>query len=322
MVFYAIAAAVNQSSLIIMRRLLYCLFCFCYMAIPSFSDDIIFADQKVKALCVANWDVDNNGELSTDEAAIVESLGSVFREQAGISTFEELRYFTGLAAINDYAFYKSSITTVSFPENVKAIGEYAFSESNIGPKLIVPGTVKKIEAYSFYNCAQLNSVLLEDGVEEIGYEAFNGPIGYMSLSSTLTSIKDMFINPYVNAAPGSGVFVPKGDFWLQVHASTPPSINMYAFYYVFASGHIIVPFGCVEAYKDATAWSYFNEYLEAGDVNGDGALNIKDVVSLNAYIMGNNPSPFDVRLADLNGDGKINVKDVTLMCSWIMNQKQ
>lgn len=286
------------------------------------ADDISFADPKVKALCVANWDLDSNGELSIDEAAKVNSLGEVFKGQLGISTFEELKYFTGLTSIADYAFYKSSITLVAFPKSVAVIGEYAFSESNIGPKLVVPGTVKVIGARSFYNCPMLTCVVLEEGIEEIYDEAFYGPISFMSLPASLKILKDMIVNPYINAAPGSGVYVPKGDFWLQVHSETPASINMYAFYHVFASGHIIVPFGCVEAYKAVAAWSYFNEYLEAGDVNGDGQLNVKDVTSMNAYIMKNNPTPFDERVADLNGDRTINVKDVTLMCSWIMQSSQ
>ena len=101
----------------------------------------------------------------------------------------------------------------------------------------------------------------------------------------------------------------------------PAEIDSYTYYRLFGSGHLIVPFGTIEAYKAVSGWSHFGEYLEAGDVNGDGALNIKDVVSLNAYIMGMQPSPFDERLADLNGDGKINVKDVTLMCTWIMQRQ-
>ncbi len=33
------------------------------------ADNITFADANVKALCVANWDTDKDGELSMEEAA-------------------------------------------------------------------------------------------------------------------------------------------------------------------------------------------------------------------------------------------------------------
>lgn len=114
--------------------------------------------------------------------------------------------------------------------------------------------------------------------------------------------------------------MPQGDLTVIVRSLQPAVINEYAFYYSFDYGHLIVPFGTVDAYKAVPGWSHFGEYLQAGDVNGDGALNVKDVVSLSAHIMGSRPSPFDERLADVNGDGKINVKDVTLVCNWIMQR--
>ena len=264
------------------------------------AEDITFADANVKALCVANWDEDKNGELSKDEAAAVTTLGTVFREQTNISTFEELKYFTGLTSISDYAFYRSSIT-----------GE-----------LRVPGNIKSIGSYAFNGCNRLTSVILEEGVETVGWHAFSGPIRMFSMPASLNNMSSMAIDPYVNVDPTSSVFVPTGDLYVYIRSAVPAAINEFAFYYTFGDCHLIVPFGCLEAYKAASAWSHFKEYLEAGDVNGDGALNVKDVISMNAYIMKNAPSHFDERLADLNGDGNINVKDVTLMCSWIMQQNQ
>ncbi|MGB4205552.1 MAG: T9SS type A sorting domain-containing protein [Bacteroidales bacterium] len=45
------------------------------------------------------------------------------------------------------------------------------------------------------------------------------------------------------------------------------------------------------------------------DANGDGMVNIMDVVAMINYIMGNDPDPFIVENADINGDGIINVLD-------------
>ena len=52
---------------------------------------ITFADANVKALCVANWDTNGDGELSYAEAAAVTSLGEVFRNQPSITSFNELQ---------------------------------------------------------------------------------------------------------------------------------------------------------------------------------------------------------------------------------------
>lgn len=287
-----------------------------------FADNIIFDDENVKTLCITYWDTDKDGELSTDEAAAVTKLDKVFREKTNITTFKELKYFTGLTAICDSAFYKSSIQTVTFPATVTVIGEYAFSQSSISGSLLIPGTVEAVNDYAFYSCQELTSVILEEGVKTLGKHAFSGPISILSLPTSLTYMGAMSIDPYVNVAPSSGIFIPKGDLYVYVKSAVPAAISNFAFYYVFNKCHLIVPFGSVEAYKVAPAWSHFREYLEAGDVNGDGALNVKDVTSMNAYIMKNAPSPFDERLADVNGDGQINVKDVTLMCNWIMKIQQ
>lgn len=64
------------------------------------SDIIRFADPAVKALCVSNWGGNVvAGEITKGEAAAVTSLGSVFRENTQITSFNELKYFTGLTSL-------------------------------------------------------------------------------------------------------------------------------------------------------------------------------------------------------------------------------
>lgn len=282
------------------------------------ADNITFADSQVKALCVQNWDSNNDGELSTEEAANVQTLGTVFKGNKNIVSFEELRFFTGLTSINDYAFYQSTIQTVMFPPSVTEIGDQAFRESGISGELHIPGTVKTIYDRAFDGCKGLTAVILEEGVETVGWESFTGPFTILSLPSTLTYMSSMTVNPYENAYPGTGVFVPIGDLYVYVHSATPPAINRYAFYYVFTKGHLIVPFGAKDAYQSAEGWSQFGEYLEYGDVNMDGYVNNRDVISTRAFILGNNPSPFYEQMADVNGDGAINNRDVILLRNYVM----
>ena len=258
--------------------------------------DIEFANAGVKALCVANWDTNSDGELSEEEAEAVTSLGTVFRERKDIGAFPELKYFTGLKAIEDYAFYRSTIS-----------GE-----------LRVPGNVKIIGDYAFNGCSQLTSVVLEEGVDTVGWHAFSGPISKLSLPSTLQFIYSMAIDPYVNGASSSGMFYPEGDLYVYAHATVPAPINDYAFFYIFTDGHLIVPFGSLEAYKTSEPWSHFGEYLEAGDVNRDGRLDIADVTLLIAYIQGREHTETEARIADVNGDGVLDGKDVELLCQYLL----
>jgi hypothetical protein len=58
-----------------------------------------------------------------------------------------------------------------------------------------------------------------------------------------------------------------------------------------------------------------------GDANGDGAVNVSDVVITISYILGNNPPGFNYNNADINGDGVINVSDVVGIVNIILGGK-
>ena len=56
---------------------------------------------------------------------------------------------------------------------------------------------------------------------------------------------------------------------------------------------------------------------EPGDVNGDGAINLKDVVLLRRYIAGGWNVTVDEDIADVNSDKTVNLKDVVLLRRYI-----
>jgi len=89
---------------------------------------IAFSDPKAKALCTNNWDDDEDGELTYEEAAAVTDIGTVFRSATALTTLDELRYFTALTNIPEEAFRNSStLYSIYLPENVKSIGNNAFT---------------------------------------------------------------------------------------------------------------------------------------------------------------------------------------------------
>ena len=55
-----------------------------------------------------------------------------------------------------------------------------------------------------------------------------------------------------------------------------------------------------------------------GDANGDGVVNVSDIVLTVNYIMGKNPANFNKDAADLTGDGEVNVTDIVKMVNIIM----
>ena len=57
-----------------------------------------------------------------------------------------------------------------------------------------------------------------------------------------------------------------------------------------------------------------------GDINGDGEINILDVVSIIGFIIGpNSPSESEFLAGDYNEDGALNVLDVVAIVSLIIN---
>ncbi len=62
---------------------------------------------------------------------------------------------------------------------------------------------------------------------------------------------------------------------------------------------------------------YVNHIL--GDANGDGLLNVTDIVATVNFIMEKPSDDFNKKAADLNGDGDINVTDIVKMVSIIMS---
>lgn len=118
---------------------------------------IVFADPDVKALCVANWDTDGDGELSKTEAAAVTSIETVFYNNSKINTFDELQFFIGLKIIPNDCFNGTNLESVIIPEGVETIGENAFSCCKMN-NIILPSTLKTIEDYAFNSCSNLLSV--------------------------------------------------------------------------------------------------------------------------------------------------------------------
>ena len=107
------------------------------------SNIIQFEDAKVKAICIANWDANGDGELSYEEAATVTTIGIEFSGK-GIFAFNELQYFTGITSIPDSAFSMcKELLTIKLPNNLISIGKKAFAFRNYTYKGKIHFVLKK-----------------------------------------------------------------------------------------------------------------------------------------------------------------------------------
>ena len=137
------------------------------ISVSTPSPAITFADPAVKALCVANWDTDGDGELSEAEAAAVTDLGEVFRGDTTITYFNELQYFTGLTSIHDNAFEGcTNLTSIILPNGLITIGGCAFRSTAI-TSLTIPASVTYIAVSAdggglTEDCTSLMNIYVEE----------------------------------------------------------------------------------------------------------------------------------------------------------------
>ncbi len=129
----------------------------------------------------------------------------------------------------------------------------------------------------------------------------------------------------VTSGPNGGI-MPDGI--VEVNHGSSPTFFMqpnsgYFVGNVFVNG---ASMGAVSSYKfenvssNHTLHAIFTNVNTPGDVNGDGYINVLDVVLMVQQINGNSPPGFLANNADLNSDSVINIADLTLLISLVFNQ--
>lgn len=178
-----------------------------YISVVFRDNNIIqFADPNVKAICVQYWDSNGDGELSKQEAEAVTTLKTdhgdgtygdpAFKDNTAITSFDELKYFTGLTSIESGAFngctnlktvivpegvetiaddaFKgcTELLTVSLPDGLTKIGSSAFQSASKLFAIRLPETLTEIESFAFRYCSSLRSVVLPANIQKLGAQTF------------------------------------------------------------------------------------------------------------------------------------------------------
>lgn len=144
--------------------------------------NINFEDLKVKAICCKNWDTNGDGELSYAEAAAVTSIGTAFKSDSCIISFDELKYFTRIKTIPASAFEGcTSLWRLIVPDNVISIDKSAFDGCKFLEEIVLPYNLNSIEANAFFRCVSLKAIELPKNLVSIGSNAF----GYSGLTEII-----------------------------------------------------------------------------------------------------------------------------------------
>lgn len=230
-----------------------------------------------------------------------------------------------------YSFYTNNIEKVTIGDEVEFIPSYFVENSKI-TEVSIPNSVTTIGREAFYNCMSLktlfwnakNCVIDNDSFYYNNYPFYNcSGLAHIVVGSMVESIgNNMFCIAGINNIDT-----------VTCYAMVPPAITASCFERItYDNAQLVVPEGTEDAYKKAPGWEEFNkDHISTitiipgvddqllGDVNGDGMVDVLDVVVLVDYVLSKNPEPFVKENADLNEDGKIDVVDVIVLIDRVLN---
>jgi hypothetical protein len=192
----------------------------------------------------------------------------------------------------------SSLQSVTIPNSVTRIGEYAFDGCSSLASVTIPNSVTRIGYYAFRNCSSLQSITIPSSVTSIGYNAFDGCSKLASVTLP-NSVKSIGAAAFEHCESLESVTIPNSVTSIEKSAfancknlekvnskiATPFAISDETFDSdTYSNATLYVPKGTVAQYKATDGWKNFKNIVEEGsitainDVEADNTLNTANVI--------------------------------------------
>lgn len=251
-------------------------------------------DVEFMRYCYENFDINGDKILSESEAKAIRAVN--IDSKQSIYSVKGIEYFVNLESFQAYNAIALRTLDLSKNTNLRTIKEQALYKCSGLESVILPPTIETIEGDAFHDCTKLASINIPDGVKSIGSYAFAGDLLLTEIALP-QSIETIGKNAF--AATGLRSFaLPEGftavaesicfncksltsltlpstttnvgyrafsycEKLTEIHckATTPPTLEQYAFEDVVKERKIYVPQGSVDAYKTAEGWSDFAEQI-------------------------------------------------------------
>ena len=122
--------------------------------------------------CFALSDCYNITSVTFGENSQLTSIGEgAFN---GCESLESITIPDGVKSIGNYAFEECALESITIPGSVLSIGDNAFKECTALESAIIADGVTSIGDNAFYNCTSLVNVSLPDSLTSIGSDTFYG----------------------------------------------------------------------------------------------------------------------------------------------------
>lgn len=153
--------------------------------------------------------------------------------------------------IGEEAFaYCVALTSIEIPNSVTDIKSGAFSGCSGLTSVVIPSSVSNLGGFVFYGCESLTSMVIPNSVKSIGAYTLYGCRG----------LKNVVVGESV-ASVGNAAFKEcTGLTRLEMLTKVPPKCGKDVFVGVDKTAcELVVPEGCVDAYKTAAEWGDFSK---------------------------------------------------------------
>lgn len=237
---------------------------------------INFADPVVASICKSNYSSDGIG-VTMEDAAAVTTIGTKFYNNANITSFDELQYFTGLTELSNNAFYgDANLVSVVLPSNIVTLGQRAFRGCTKLESIGSFAHLTSIGYQAFYDCRALDMEVNATSLQQLpgnGAEFYNTKISRVTSLGTLAQTKAQTFSTCASLVsvvlPSTITNLAQWTFFnctslttVTIYATAPPTFDR-AFQGCSNLSAIYVPAGSVNAYKAASGWSGYSSIIQA-----------------------------------------------------------
>ena len=193
------------------------------------------------------------------------------------NSIEKIEIGSSVTSIGNYAFYNCySLTSITIPNGVTSIGNYAFYNCYSLTSITIPDGVTSIRQYAFMQCYSLTSITIPNGVTMIANDAFGScsSLSSITIPDSVTSIASSAFKYCYSLTsitiPDSVTSIGQSAFYncysvafydFSNHTSVPTLASTDAFAHIPADCQIRVPASLVDAWKAATNWSTYANYI-------------------------------------------------------------
>lgn len=182
---------------------------------PDPSSVIQFADPIAKYACVEKFDTNGDQEVSYAEAAAATSLDGLFTNWNTVSSFDEVKYFTGVKSTEGVFTGLSSLKSITIPEFIITLG--TFQNCSSLESVTIPASITTLPSYCFYGCSALSSVTLPYDITAIPAYCFWGCTSLRDIEFPL-KVKTISECAFLNCSSICSVDFPTGLTTIGAHA--------------------------------------------------------------------------------------------------------